>query len=93
MYLIQANEVLFKLVLKQHHEYLMFNDFNKYMQSKEKLLKDGYIEKTVLDYKPSLKTVTLMESINRLQFLCDVDVDMDNEFKTLLLDINKERKK
>jgi hypothetical protein len=35
-----AVEILFKLILKQENEYLVFTDLDKYLKAKEKMIKE-----------------------------------------------------
>lgn len=72
MFLNHANEILFKLVLKNHKEYLMFEDTSQYMKAKEIMIQQN--KTIVFDVNPKLKTVYFSEAIKRLELLCDVEI-------------------
>jgi hypothetical protein len=67
-----AIEILFKLILKREKEYLIFSDIGKYMNAKKQMLHQR--KANVFDVSSDLKTVTLSESIKRLQLLCDMKI-------------------
>jgi len=64
-----AIEILFKLMLKREKEYQIFSD---YMNAKKQMMEEG--KSNVFEVNSVLKTVTLNESIKRLQLLCDIDL-------------------
>lgn len=80
-------EILFKLVLKNYDEYLIFTDLDKYMTAKKAMLSKGLLN--VLDANPQLKTVTLNEGIRRAKYLCNYDISDD--FETVVQYLNKIR--
>ncbi|WP_339168994.1 hypothetical protein NSQ55_21325 [Paenibacillus sp. FSL H7-0943] len=51
-----AIEILFKLILKQKNEYLIFSDIGKYMNAKKQMLIQG--KSNVFEVSSELKTVT-----------------------------------
>jgi hypothetical protein len=67
-----AIEILLKLILKREKEYLIFSDIGKYMNAKKQMLIQG--KSNVFEVSSDLKTVTLNESIKRLQLLCDIEI-------------------
>ncbi|MEK8208462.1 hypothetical protein NST41_22905 [Paenibacillus sp. FSL L8-0696] len=67
-----AIEILFKLILKQKNEYLIFSDIGKYMNAKKQMLIQG--KSNVFEVSSELKTVTLNESVKRLELLCDIQI-------------------
>ncbi|WP_141995205.1 hypothetical protein [Bacillus sp. B4EP4a] len=89
MYLNHANEILFKLVLKNYKEYLMFSDISQYMKAKEAMLQQS--KSNVFDINPNLKTVNFAEAIRRLEFLCDIEISP--KFKGSLQYLNQIRNK
>ncbi|BCG59722.1 hypothetical protein PUR_31470 [Paenibacillus sp. URB8-2] len=80
-------EILFKLVLKNYDEYLIFADLDKYMSAKKIMITKGY--PNVLEANPSLKTVTLNEAVKRAKYLCNYDISDD--FETVVQYLNKIR--
>lgn len=89
MYLNHANEILFKLVLKNNKEYLMFEDISQYMKAKAAMVQQN--KTNVFDINPKLKTVNFSEAIRRLEFLCDVEISP--KFKGALEFLNQNRNK
>lgn len=89
MYLNHANEILFKLVLKNQKDYLMFEDISLYMKAKEAMLQQK--KSTVFDINPKLKTVNFSEAIKRLEYLCDIEIS--RKFKGSLEYLNQNRNK
>ncbi|MEK4207136.1 hypothetical protein [Paenibacillus sp. FSL R10-2788] len=67
-----AIEILMKLILKGEREYLIFSDIGKYMNAKKQMIIQG--KPTVFDVGHDLKTVSLLESVKRLQLLCDIEL-------------------
>ncbi|MGM1044823.1 MAG: hypothetical protein ACQEXX_01615 [Bacillota bacterium] len=70
-------EILFKLILKNYDEYLIFADIDRYMAAKKAMLEKG--KDNVLDVNPKLKTVTLSEAIKRVKYLCNYNISDDFE--------------
>ncbi|AME08470.1 hypothetical protein CHR37_04895 [Bacillus velezensis] len=67
-----ANEILFKFLLKQRSECLVFVDIKAYMNAKEEMRSNG--KSNVFEVKPKLQTIGIFEAIKRLELLCDMDV-------------------
>ncbi|MCD9025878.1 hypothetical protein [Cohnella silvisoli] len=67
-----ANEVLFKHMLKQRLELLIFEDMKTYISAKSDLKRSG--KSNVLEVNPNLKTVNLFDAMKRLRDLCDVEI-------------------
>ncbi|MGG4380170.1 hypothetical protein ABEW22_19100 [Bacillus velezensis] len=82
-----ANELLFKHILKEENEFLIFSDIHKYMSAKEKMIEKK--KKNVFEVNPNLNTVGFYEAIRRLELLCEKNVP--ENFKNALLYINKKR--
>ncbi|MGK7380026.1 hypothetical protein ACSFXN_19595 [Planococcus sp. 1R117A] len=87
MHLNHANEILFKLILKNEKEHLMFEDISKYMKAKSDMLKNG--KSSVIEANPNLKTVSFSNALNRIELLCDIHVS--EEFKGALDYLNIKR--
>lgn len=66
-------EILFKLILKNKSEHFIYNDLEKYMKAKEKMIKES--KSNVLEVNNNLKTVSLNEAIMRAKYLCDISID------------------
>ncbi|UKS30058.1 hypothetical protein LOZ80_14415 [Paenibacillus sp. HWE-109] len=84
-----ANEVLFKYILKEKLELLIFSDINSYIKAKGKLKNSG--KRNVLEVDNTLKTVNIIDAINRLKDLCDVEVN--EAFHNSVLYLNNLRNK
>ncbi|MFD0587683.1 hypothetical protein ACFQZE_06685 [Paenibacillus sp. GCM10027627] len=82
-----AIEILLKLILKDHNEYLVFSDLDKYMTAKAKMIQQG--KTNIFEVNENLKTITLHECINRVQFLCDIPIS--DQYKTVISFMNKKR--
>ncbi|KAA6452667.1 hypothetical protein [Bacillus swezeyi] len=67
-----ANEILFKLLLKQRAECLVFVDIKAYMNAKEEIRSRD--KSNVFEVKPGLQTIGISEAIKRLELLCDIEV-------------------
>lgn len=89
MYLNHANEILFKLILKNQKEYLMFEDISAYMNAKEAMIQQG--KSNVLEVKPNLRTVSFSTALKRIQFLCDISISP--KYKGALIYLNELRNK
>lgn len=68
-----ALETLFKYILKQEREYLIFNNIDSYMKAKEAMITQK--KENVFEVKGNLNTIGLEESIRRLRLLCDYQID------------------
>jgi len=87
MYLNHANEILFKLILKNHKEYLMFEDISLYMKAKSAMLQQQ--KSNVLEINPKLKTVSFSSALKRIELLCDIEIS--SKFKGALEYLNQNR--
>lgn len=67
-----ANEILFKLLLQQRVECLVFIDIEAYMNAKAEMNSKG--KNNVFEVKPGLQTINFSEAIRRLELLCDIEV-------------------
>ncbi|MCY8371954.1 hypothetical protein [Bacillus haynesii] len=67
-----ANEILFKLLLKQRAECLVFIEIEAYMNAKEEMNVKG--KDNVFEVKPGLQTIGFSEAIRRLELLFDIEV-------------------
>lgn len=76
-------EILFKYILKKNEEYLIFSDIEKFMSAKKKAIQDN--KENVFEVNPNLRTITLMESIDRLKYLCDYAISEDLELTLIYL--------
>ncbi|MEC4565410.1 hypothetical protein L8C07_05585 [Paenibacillus sp. CMAA1739] len=84
-----AIEILFKMILKNEKEYLIFSDIGKYMAAKSQMIKQG--KQNVFEVGHDLKTVSLMDSVKRLELLCDIAIP--DVLKGAIDDFNKTRNK
>ncbi|MGG7220220.1 hypothetical protein ACQXR1_07840 [Bacillus sp. ATD] len=67
-----ANEILFKLLLKQRSEGLVFVDMEAYMNAKAEM--NSKEKNNAFEVKPGLQTVGFSEAIRRLELMCDIEV-------------------
>ncbi|ALC55308.1 hypothetical protein BTO25_02550 [Bacillus sp. MB366] len=88
IFLNHGVELLLKLILKEHSPSLMFEKINDYLEAKKKLKKTEDA-KTVFDINKKLKTVSLLEALTRVEYLCDIDIP-DN-FRGSILYVNQIR--
>jgi hypothetical protein len=84
-----ANEILFKHMLKERLELLLFDDLKAYIKAKASLKDSG--KNNVLEIDRSLKTVNLLDALRRLRDLCDVEVP--DSFYNSILYLNDLRNK
>ncbi|WP_338593212.1 hypothetical protein V6669_09445 [Paenibacillus sp. Y5S-9] len=84
-----AIEILFKMILKNEKEYLIFSDIGKYMAAKNQMIKQG--KQNVFEVGHDLKTVSLTEGVKRLELLCDLTIP--DILKGAIDDFNKTRNK
>ena len=95
IFLNHAIEILFKYMLSNRHEVLLFEDDKKYFAAKEQLFNErkgfapfnpgeGFGNNQNLLYSvfdvakgKGLHTITLMEAMNRVQYVCEVPVSED----------------
>ncbi|MCU4760339.1 hypothetical protein OCA26_30315 [Bacillus cereus] len=88
IFLNHGVELLLKLILKEHSPSLMFEKINDYLEAKKKL-KNTENAKTVFDINKNLKTVSLLEALIRVEYLCDIDIP--ENFRGSILYVNKIR--
>lgn len=88
IFLNHGGELLLKLILQNHSPSLMFEKIDIYLEAKKKLKKTESA-KTVFDINKNLKTVSLLEALTRVEFLCDIEIP-DN-FRNSILYVNKIR--
>ncbi|KZE65103.1 hypothetical protein AV545_04055 [Paenibacillus jamilae] len=84
-----AIEILFKMILKNEKEYLIFSDIGKYMAAKSQMIKQG--KQNVFEVGHDLKTLSLVDSVKRLELLCDIAIP--DVLKGAIDDFNKTRNK
>jgi hypothetical protein len=72
IFLNHAIEILFKYILKNKEEYLIFDNLDKYMKAKELISEQ---KPNALSVNPELRTVTLLEAHRRLASLCGIPFD------------------
>ncbi|MDM5264836.1 hypothetical protein [Bacillus wiedmannii] len=89
IFLNHGIEILFKLILKQHSPSLMFSDLKAYQKAKVDMKKQG--KSDVFEINSDLRTVTLMEAVDRIEYLCDIDIPRD--LRASIMYINKIRNK
>ena len=70
-----AFETLFKHILKDQSEYLIFSNIESYMKAKEAMIQQN--KKNIFDVKGNLQTVGLIDALRRLKFLCNFRIDSD----------------
>ncbi|MBY0003522.1 hypothetical protein H7S55_25610 [Priestia aryabhattai] len=89
IFLNHGVELLLKYILKQRSPALMFEKIDHYLKAKESLKKDKDKKKTVFDIESKLKTVSLLEALKRIEYLCDIEIP-EKLYNTLLY-VNKVR--
>jgi hypothetical protein len=85
IFLNHGIEILLKLILKNHSPSLMFENIHTYLKAKEKL-KNTPNAKNVFEIDKNLRTVTLLEALKRVEFLCDIEIP--ENFRASILYIN-----
>jgi hypothetical protein len=88
IFLNHGVEILLKLILKNHSPSLMFENINAYLKAKEKMKKTPNA-KNVFEVDKDLRTVTLLEALKRVEFLCDIEIP--ENFRASILYINDVR--
>lgn len=89
IFLNHGVELLLKYILKQRSPALMFEKIEPYLKAKEALKKSKDDKKTVFDMDKNLRTVSLLEALKRIEYLCDIDIP--EKFNGTLLYVNKIR--
>jgi len=89
IFLNHGVELLLKYILKQRSPALMFEKIEPYLKAKEALKKSKDTKKTVFDMDKNLRTVSLLEALKRIEYLCDIDIP--EKFYGTLLYVNKIR--
>jgi len=72
IFLNHGIEILFKLILKKHSPALMFTDLKAYQKAKQDMKSQG--KKDVFEVDKKLRTITLEEAVQRVEYLCDIDI-------------------
>ncbi|PRS47516.1 hypothetical protein [Bacillus sp. MZGC1] len=67
-----ATELLFKYLLKEQNEYLIFKDLDAYMKAKKKMTDEN--KDNIFEASPNIQTVGYSESIDRLELLCEMKI-------------------
>lgn len=67
-----ATELLFKYLLKEQNEYLIFKDLDAYMKAKKKMIDEK--KGNIFEASPNIQTVGFSESIDRLELLCEMKI-------------------
>jgi hypothetical protein len=88
IFLNHGVELLLKLILKNHSPSLMFEKIDAYLEAKKKI-KNTEKAKTVFDINKNLKTVSLLEALTRVEFLCDIEIPQN--LRNSILYVNKIR--
>lgn len=72
IFLNHGIEILFKEILSQRSNALMFTELKSYQEARVKMKKSGAVN--VFEINPKLKTVSLIEAMDRLEYLCEVEI-------------------
>lgn len=75
IFLNHGIEILFKYILREKNPAFMFSNLEKYMFAAEKMKKLN--ASNIFEIDPNLKTVTLMEALRRIEYLCYIHVPED----------------
>ncbi|MFS0621784.1 hypothetical protein [Priestia megaterium] len=89
IFLNHGVELLLKYILKERSPALMFEKIEPYLKAKQDLKKAKDNQKTVFDMDKNLRTVSLLEALKRIEYLCDIDIP--EQLLATLLYINKIR--
>lgn len=89
IFLNHGVELLLKYILQQRSPALMFEKIDPYLKAKKDLKKSKNGKKTVFDIDENLKTVSLLEALKRIEYLCDIEIPQN--FNATILYINKIR--
>ncbi|MGM2821354.1 MULTISPECIES: hypothetical protein [Bacillus cereus group] len=74
IFLNHGVELLLKYILKQRSPALMFEKIDPYLKAKQSLKAKQEDKKTVFDIDQNLRTVSLLEALKRIEFLCDIEI-------------------
>jgi hypothetical protein len=80
-------EILLKYILKERNPVFMFSDIEKYMLAVGKMKKIGV--SNIFEIDANLKTVSLLDALKRVEFLCDIPIP--ETLKGVILHFNKLR--
>ncbi|WP_163061145.1 hypothetical protein [Bacillus cereus] len=89
IFLNHGVELLLKYILKQRSTALMFEKIDPYLKAKQDLKRSKGGQKTVFDIDKNLRTVSLLEALKRIEYLCDIEIP--EEFNATILYVNKIR--
>lgn len=105
IFLNHGIEILFKYMLSQRNESLIFSDVQIYLAAKKELKKMpkgktgfGFLvdkDLTVFDVPPKkindkkLKTITIIEALDRIEYFCDIEIK--KEFRSAVFTVNRYR--
>lgn len=70
-----AFETLFKYILKNENDYLIFSNIDNYMKAKEAMQQQG--KSNIFEVRPNLNTVGLSGALRRLELLCNYEISDD----------------
>lgn len=87
IFLNHGIEILFKEILSQRSNALMFTELKSYQEARVKMKNSG--KANVFEINPKLKTVSLIEAMDRLEYLCDIEIP--ELLRTSIYFINKIR--
>lgn len=89
IFLNHGVELLLKYILKQRSPALMFEKIEPYLKAKQDLKKKMENHKTVFDIDKNLRTVSLLEALKRIEYLCDIEIP--ENLNSTILYVNKIR--
>ncbi|MEB2301650.1 hypothetical protein LAV72_18765 [Lysinibacillus xylanilyticus] len=89
IFLNHGVELLLKYILKQRSSALMFEKIELYLKAKQDLKKSSGNQKTVFDIDKNLRTVSLLEALKRIEYLCDIEIP--KKLNSTILYVNKIR--
>ncbi|AHN24365.1 hypothetical protein [Lysinibacillus varians] len=89
IFLNHGIEILLKVMLEEKNSFLMFSDIDKYQNAKVKMKKEN--KKDIFEANPNLQTVSLKEALRRLEYLCDIEIDVN--MNHAILNLNTTRNK
>ncbi|MBM7620199.1 hypothetical protein JOC95_002052 [Bacillus tianshenii] len=89
IFLNHGVELLLKYILKQRSPALMFEKIEPYLKAKQDLKKTNGNQKTVFDIDKNLRTVSLLEALKRIEYLCDIEIP--EKLNSTILYVNKIR--
>lgn len=89
IYLSHGIEILLKHLIAQDSQSLLFVNTDKYIAAKKK--KEVESLKDVFDADPYLRTITLDEAMNRIEYICDIKIP--KELKAAIHFVKKQRNK